>query len=90
MVQVYVYNPDTNRVEVFFREEYEAMPYNVGSSLTVGEFRGSSRSSVFWTDKRTMEAFNVLRAAWGAPIFVGFAFKRIWEGGHGTQYRYLG
>jgi len=32
-----------------------------------------------------MEAFNTTRAAWGRPIYVGYAFKRIWEGGHAAM-----
>jgi len=32
-----------------------------------------------------MEAFNITRSAWGRPIYVGFAFKRIWEGGHAAM-----
>lgn len=32
-----------------------------------------------------MEAWNTTRSAFGRPIPVGYAFKRIWEGGHGAQ-----
>ena len=31
-----------------------------------------------------MESWNSFRYIYGKPIFVGFAFKRPWEGGHGT------
>lgn len=31
-----------------------------------------------------MEAWNLTRRRYGAGIPVGYAFKRIWEGGHGT------
>jgi len=38
-----------------------------------------------------MEAWNRTRATYGRPIFVGFAFKRIWEGGHtGQSQHYAG
>ncbi len=53
--------------------------------LTVGEFRGSSNSSVLWSDRRTMLTWADFREYYGSPIFVGFAFKRIWEGGHADQ-----
>ena len=35
--------------------------------------------------KRTMQSWNSQRYIWGGPIPVGFAFKRPYEGGHGTQ-----
>ena len=60
------------------------MPYNNNSSLTVGEFRGSSKSGLLWTDRRAMEAWNSFRYIYGRPIYVGYAFKRSWEGGHGV------
>lgn len=85
MATVLVYNPQNNRVERYIRGENETMPYATPGTLTVGEFRGSSASSVLWTDRRTMEAWNATRSAWGNPIYVGYAFKRIWEGGHGAQ-----
>ena len=31
-----------------------------------------------------MEAWNLTRRTYGSGIPVGYAFKRIWEGGHGT------
>ena len=85
MPVVYVYNPDTNNVERSVRGLGEPMPYIIGNTLTVGEFRANSRSSVIWTDKRVMQAWNVFRRQWGRPIPVGFAFKRVWEGGHAIQ-----
>lgn len=50
-----------------------------GRTLTVREFRGSSKSPTLWTSKRTMQAWNTQRYIWGGPIPVGFAFKRPWE-----------
>lgn len=85
MAKILVYNQDTNRMETFFRGESEAMPYNTNNTLRVREFRGSSNSNILWTDKRTMQAWNSQRYIYAAPISVGFAFKRPYEGGHGNQ-----
>ena len=85
MAKILIYNQDTNRMETFYRGENEAMPYNANRTLKVKEFRGSSKSNILWTDKRTMQAWNSQRYIYGAPIYVGFAFKRPWEGGHGNQ-----
>lgn len=85
MTKILVYNQDTNRMETFFRGENEAMPYNTNRTLRVKEFRGSSKSNILWTDKRTMQAWNSQRYIYGAPIYVGFAFKRPYEGAHGSQ-----
>lgn len=82
MAKILVYNNNTNRMETYFRGENQAMPYNSNRTLTVGEFRGSSNSGLLWTDRRAMEAWNSFRYIYGRPIFVGFAFKRPWEGGH--------
>lgn len=56
------------------------MPY--APKMSVNEFQGSSNSSVLWTDKRLMDAFMKLRNTYGKPIKIGYAFKRIGEGGH--------
>ena len=85
MARIIVFNNDTNRMENYYRNENEAMPYNANRTLTVGEFRGSSKSPTLWTTKRAMQSFNTTRYLFGAPIPVGFAFKRPWEGGHGSQ-----
>lgn len=82
MANIYVYNNRSGSMEYYTIAETQAMPYNTGRTLTVGEFRGSSRSGTLWTSRRAMEAFNITRTAWGRPIYVGFAYKRIWEGGH--------
>ena len=79
MAKILVYNQDTNRMESFMRSESDAMPYNANRTLTVGEFRGSSKSPTLWTTKRAMQSFNTTRYLFGAPIPVGFAFKRPWE-----------
>lgn len=80
MARILVYNPSTNRMEVYYRGLSESMPY--AQHLTVGEFRANSRTDTLWTDKRFMQAWNALRNAYGKPIPVGYAFKRIGEGGH--------
>ena len=60
------------------------MPYSTDTTLRVREFRGSSKSNVLWTTTAAMEAWNLTRRTYGSGIPVGYAFKRIWEGGHGT------
>lgn len=85
MAKILIYNQDTNRMETYFRNENEPMPYNTNGTLRVKEFRGSSKSNILWSDKRTMQAWNSQRYIYGAPINVGFAFKRPYEGGHGSQ-----
>lgn len=85
MAKILVFNNDTDRMETYYRGEAEPMPYNTNRTLTVKEFRGSSRSNILWTTKRTMQSWNSQRYIFGAPIPVGFAFKRPYEGGHGNQ-----
>lgn len=82
MARILVYNNDTNRMETYIRGENESMPYNTNGTLKVREFRGSSKSNILWTTRNTMRAWNSTRYLYGAPIPVGFAFKRSWEGGH--------
>lgn len=84
MAKILVYNNSSNRMETYYRGETEAMPYNSNRSLTISEFRGSSETGLLWTDRRAMQAWNSFRYIYGSPIYVGFAFKRPWEGGHGT------
>lgn len=45
MAKIIVYNNDTDRMEIYYRDLSEAMPYNTGRTLTVREFRGASRSN---------------------------------------------
>lgn len=82
MAKILVYNNNTNRMETFYRGEDQSMPYNSSGTLRVREFRGGSKSGLLWTDRRAMEAWNSFRYIYGRPIYVGFAFKRPWEGGH--------
>lgn len=83
MAKILVYNNSANKMETYYKGESEAMPYNNGT-LTVNEFRGSSDSNILWTDRRTMQSWNNFRTLYGNPIYVGYAFKRCWEGGHGN------
>lgn len=85
MTTVLIYNNATNRIERYYRSLSSPMPYTSGTILTVGEFRGSSRANVIWSDRRFIETFVAFRRYYGRPIPVGYAFKRIWEGGHGKQ-----
>ncbi len=82
---VKIYNPETNSFENYNLKLTDTMPYIKNDYLTVGEFMGSSLSPFIYTDKRLLECFNELREKWGKPLYVPYAFKRIWEGGHGNQ-----
>lgn len=84
-IKVLVYNDDSGQIESYYMQEIESMPFVTDGTLTVGEFLGSSKSPTIWTNKSVMECWNRLRKEWGNPIEVRYAFKRIWEGGHGTQ-----
>ena len=85
MAKILVFNNDTDRMETYTRAESDPMPYNTNGTLRVREFRGSSRSNILWTTKRAMQSWNSQRYIYGRPIYVGFAFKRPYEGGHGNQ-----
>ena len=85
MARILVYNVGSNRMETYNRGENDPMPYSYGRTLLVKEFRGSSRSNTLWTNTAAMESWNATRRSWGQGIYVGYAFKRIWEGGHGQQ-----
>ncbi len=88
---VYVYNDQSNLVEKYEKDLGDAMPYVEGRTLTVREFKGASCSPVLWTDRRALVAWNKTRLAYGAPIPLWYAFKRIWEGGHtGSSQHYAG
>lgn len=80
-----IHNTVTNRIETFYRGLLEPMPYTAGRTMTVGEFRGNSTSSILWADIRMLSAWNTFRQGWGRNVFIGYAFKRIWEGGHAAQ-----
>lgn len=85
MINLLIYNHLAGVMENFALELYDPMPYVGTGSLTVQEFRGKSNSNIIWTDTRAMLAWDATRAAWGSPIYVGYAFRRIGEGGHANQ-----
>ncbi|MFR2704587.1 MAG: peptidoglycan-binding domain-containing protein [Longicatena caecimuris] len=85
MAKVIVYDVYSEALEVFDLSENDTMPYVYGDTMRVSEFRGSSRSNVLWTTNAAMESWNATRRSYGAPIPFRYAFKRIWEGGHGRQ-----
>lgn len=84
MAKVLVYDEYTNRMYTYNLSENDVMPYAYGTTMRVREFRGSSNSPTLWTTVRAMEAWNLTRRRYGKGIYIGYAFKRIWEGGHGT------
>lgn len=86
MARLLIYDAYEDRVYTYSNiNENESMPYSYGTTLTVKEFRGKSGSNTLWTTIAAMEAWNVTRRAYGSGIPVGYAFRRIWEGGHGTR-----
>lgn len=84
-MKVFIYDTEKNRLSAYNRSLNDAMPYIQNRYLTVKEFRGKSKSNILWTTKQAMEAFNITRQRWKKPIYVGYAFRRIYEGGHGYQ-----
>ena len=85
MTKIIVYDVYTQALQVFQRNENDPMPYSYGRTMLVREFRGSSRSSVLWSTNAAMDGWNATRRTYGNPIPFRYAFKRIWEGGHGRQ-----
>ena len=86
MARLLVYDAYENKVYTYSSlNENDPMPYSTGTTLTVREFRGRSNSPVLWTTIAAMEAWNLTRRKYGRGIPVGYAFRRIWEGGHGTR-----
>lgn len=84
MAKLFVYDAFNNRFFTYNLNENDPMPYSYGSTLKLREFRGASGANVLWTTTAAMEAWNLTRRTYGKSIPVGYAFKRIWEGGHGT------
>lgn len=85
MTKILVYDESSNHMMTLYRDENTPMPYSYDRTLLVREFRGSSRSPLLYTTTHAMEAWNATRRTYGGAIPVGYAFKRIWEGGHGQQ-----
>lgn len=84
MARLFVYDAFSNTLQRYTLNENDAMPYSYGTTLTVREFRGASAANVLWTTVAAMEAWNLTRRGYGSGIPVGYAFRRIWEGGHST------
>lgn len=84
MAKVIVYDAYSNKFYKYNLGENDPMPYSYGNTMRVREFRGSSSSPTLWTTVAAMEAWNLTRRRYGKGIYIGYAFKRIWEGGHGT------
>ncbi len=86
MAKLLIYDTAKKTIETFPNfAETAAMPHNQGGTLTLREFRGVSKSNTLWTTVQAMQSWNSTRAAYGKPIGVGYAFRRIWEGGHGVR-----
>lgn len=84
MAKLYVYDAYNNKLLKYNLRENDPMPYAYNNTMRVREFRGSSNSPTLWTTTTAMEAWNLTRRRYGKGIYIGYAFKRIWEGGHGT------
>ncbi len=86
MARLLIYDAYENKVYTYANlNENDPMPYSTVTTLRVREFRGKSASPTLWTTIAAMEAWNLTRRRYGTGIPVGYAFKRIWEGGHGTR-----
>ena len=86
MARLLIYDAYENKVYTYANlNENDPMPYSTLTTLRLREFRGKSASPTLWTTIAAMEAWNLTRRKYGKGIPVGYAFKRIWEGGHGTR-----
>ena len=84
MAKVFVYDAYSNKLLRYTLNENDPMPYAYDNTMRLREFRGSSNSPTLWTTVAAMESWNLTRRRYGKGIYIGYAFKRIWEGGHGT------
>jgi hypothetical protein len=84
-MRILVYNNQTKRIDKFDRDLDDPMPFTTDHYLKVSEFKSNSTSSVVWSDRRFLETYDRFRRYYGKPIYIGYCFKRIWEGGHGPQ-----
>ena len=86
MARLLIYDAYENKVYTYANlNENDPMPYSTLTTLRLREFRGKSSSPTLWTTIAAMEAWNLTRRKYGRGIPVGYAFRRIWEGGHGTR-----
>ena len=91
MARLLIYDAYENKVYTYANlNENDPMPYSTLTTLRLREFRGKSASPTLWTTIAAMEAWNLTRRKYGRGIPVGYAFRRIWEGGHGTRRRHPG
>mgnify|MGYP001464088545 CR=1 FL=1 len=79
MALIYMFNARTGIVERYNRTDGEPMPYNVGGTLTVGEFTNATAANTIWSDTDTMRAFNSTRSLFQNPISVRVGFLNIDE-----------
>ena len=86
MARLLIYDAYENKVYTYNSlNENDPMPYSTERTLTLREFRGKSGSPVLWTTIAAMEARNLTRRTYGKGIPVGYAFRRIWEGGQSQR-----
>lgn len=86
-----VYDHIVDDWKEYLLESDEPMPFVHEQRLLVHEFLGRSHSSVLWSDRRALEAFDTLCSAWGMPLQVDYAFRRIGEAVHlGQSQHYAG
>ena len=78
MANIYVYNNQTRRNGILYTGRVRAMPYNIGRTLTVNSSGVPCKYDVDY--KAGDGGFQHNKKCVGRPIYVGFAFKRIWEG----------
>ena len=74
MPRIILFNQQTAALENYTRALNDPMPYNVGGTLTVGEFMAGFSYPIIYTDLYMMQAFNELRKQFGAPISVYRSF----------------
>ena len=70
MPKIVLFNNQTGALENYTRSLGDPMPYNVGGTLTVGEFMAGFSYPVIYTDLNMMQGFNELRKLYAAPIRV--------------------
>lgn len=80
-----VHNESANRMEMYYRDENQAMIYNTNNTLLDIEHRARSASPTLWATRNTMIVWNSQRYIYGAPIYVGVEFRRPWKNAHGIQ-----
>lgn len=78
-MRVLVYDEDRNTMETYERKACENMPYTTKGRLTAGNFRRGIKTSVVWTTKRFLQAWEQLHASFGNPCLKGVeSFRRGW------------